>query len=91
MTKANFYSNILLFSIQTADEGAETVLYVSLSSEIESSGYYYEDCAQLKSSKVSYNKVLQNRLARLTRNQLNQAVIQFNDKYPQYKVKLIYE
>ncbi|KAI7693652.1 Dehydrogenase/reductase SDR family member on chromosome X [Sarcoptes scabiei] len=77
------------FLFRSADEGAETVIYVALSTEIESSGYYYEDCARLKSSRFSLNKKIQSKLGDLTRKQLSRFVDLFNEKYPQYSVPRI--
>ncbi|KAH7644509.1 dehydrogenase/reductase-like protein [Dermatophagoides farinae] len=77
------------FLFRTADEGAETVIYCALSTEIESSGYYYEDCARLRSSKFSLNKIYQNRLAELTRKQLAKFIENYNQTYPEFKVPQI--
>ncbi|OTF71359.1 hypothetical protein BLA29_015176, partial [Euroglyphus maynei] len=78
-----------VFPIKTADEGAETVIYCALSTEIESSGYYYEDCSPLRSSKFSMNKIYQNRLAELTRKQLAKYIENYNESYPEFKVPQI--
>lgn len=84
MTLQNLY---ILILIQTAEEGAETVIYVGLSSEVESSGYYFEDCAKLKSSSFSLDKSIQRRLATLTKQQLYNVIEHFNRTYPEFAVK----
>lgn len=76
--------------MQTPEEGAETVIYVGLSSEVESSGYYFEDCAPKPSSKFSLNKSIQRRLAGLTVQQLSEVIEQYNRNYPEYKVSQLF-
>jgi len=62
------------------------VIYVGLSSEVESSGYYFEDCARKRSSGFSLNKSAQRQLAALTRQQLSEVIEQYNRDYPEFKV-----
>ena len=56
---------------RTPKEGAETVLYASLSPEIDGvGGKYLEDCAIVRASKYSYNESKQDELWSLTRSLL---------------------
>ena len=66
----------LLF--RSPEEGAETVLYVALSTEIESSGHYFEDCRRVRSSRFSYRKSIQARLAEITAQQLDPIIDKVN-------------
>ena len=66
----------LLF--RSVEEGAETVIYAALSSEVETSGNYYEDCRSIRSSRFSYRKTMQTRLASITAEQLNPIIERFN-------------
>lgn len=68
--------------MQTAEEGAETIIYCGLSTEVESGGRYYEDCAALKSSRFSRIGKAQRRLAALTCEQLRDIIAEFACKYP---------
>lgn len=63
------------------------MIYVGLSSEVESSGYYFEDCAKLRSSSFSLDKSIQRRLAGLTRQQLSEVIEYYNKVYPDFAVK----
>lgn len=79
----------LLF--RTAEEGAETVIYVGLSNEVNTGGYYYEDCSPLRSSSFSLDKSIQKRLAELTRHQLSGVIDEYNRHNPQHKVTQMFE
>jgi hypothetical protein len=52
---------------KSAKEGAETILYASLSTQLNGlSGKYLEDSAIFTSSTISYNKYNQDRLWNMT-------------------------
>lgn len=74
------------FNLQTADEGAETVIYAALSGNVESSGHYLEDCDSILSSKFSRCKKAQAQLAAITRRQLSDIIEQYNrdHDFPDY-------
>ncbi|KAH9395591.1 hypothetical protein TYRP_020618 [Tyrophagus putrescentiae] len=55
-------------------EGAETVLYAALSTQVDSGGGYYEDCRRVRSSRFSYRRSIQRRLAAATAAQLNPVI-----------------
>ncbi len=49
--------------LQSASEGAETILYATLSeSEADTSGAYFENCSTTRSSALSYDQKLQEQL-----------------------------
>lgn len=49
--------------VQSAREGAETILYTALSNqESDNSGQYFENCTASRSSPLSYDPSLQNEL-----------------------------
>ena len=63
MALKEFVKKIIFSYFQTTKEGAESVVYVALSPELETlSGGYYDNCNAAKSSCVSYSEVLQDDL-----------------------------
>ena len=64
---------------QTPADGAETVIYCALSSQLENTtGYYYEDLTNVTSSSYSYNKQAQDTLWTLTLQQLKTAIEKYS-------------
>lgn len=74
----NRFPCLAKFLFRSPEEGAETVLYAALSSEIKSSGHYFEDCRKIRSSRYSYRKSIQASLAEITAKQLNPIIEQLN-------------
>lgn len=74
------YPKLAQLLFRPPEEGAETVLYAALSTQVESSGHYFEDCRHVRSSRFSYRKSIQARLADITAQQLNPIIDQINSK-----------
>ena len=88
----SFVSISLLFlAFPTAEEGAETIIYCGLSTEIESGGHYFEDCATVKSSKYSRITKAQKRLGSLTCEQLREIIAEFRKQYPDSGVTELFQ
>jgi len=66
----NRFPKVAQLLFRPPEEGAETVLYAALSTQVASSGHYYEDCRAIRSSRFSYRKSEQARLAEITAKQL---------------------
>ena len=74
------FPKVAQIMFRPAEEGAETVLYAALSTEVESSGHYFEDCRRIRSSRFSYRKSIQMRLAKITAHQLDPIIEKLNSK-----------
>ncbi|OTF79010.1 hypothetical protein BLA29_007942 [Euroglyphus maynei] len=72
---------------RSAAEGAETILYTTLSGKIETiSGEYFEDCHPQKSSQLSYDLIMQKQLWQQTWQDLRPWLT--NDELKQFLIKI---